>query len=97
MEFIEDSNFDDYINKYKNLSLKEKKELVEQQIEELLVVLKALNEQCGKKPKILFNREILDLKREGATEDDFVEAMFVYSYSIKELLASFVESVNIRR
>ena len=97
MEFIEDSNFDDYINKYKNLSLKEKKELVEQQIEELLVVLKALNEQRGKKPKILFNREILDLKREGATEDDFVEAMFVYSYSIKELLASFVESVNIRR
>ena len=97
MEFIEDSNFDDYINKYQNLSLKEKKELVEQQIEELLVVLKALNEQRGKKPKILFNREILDLKREGATEDDFVEAMFVYSYSIKELLASFVESVNIRR
>ena len=94
MEFVEDKNFDNYVDKYKHLPLKEKKELVEKQIEELLVVLNALNEKHGKNPKILFNREILDLKKEDATEADFVEAMFVYSYSIKELLASLVDGLD---
>lgn len=94
MNFVEDSNFDNYVEKYKNLPLKEKKDLVEKQIEELLVVLNALNERYGNNPKILFNREILDLKKADSTEDDFVEAMFVYSYSIKELLASLVDGLE---
>lgn len=94
MNFVEDSNFDNYVEKYKNLPLKEKKDLVEKQIEELLVVLNALNERYGNNPKILFNREILDLKKEDSTEDDFVEAMFVYSYSMKELLASLVDGLE---
>lgn len=94
MEFIEDINFDNYVSKYKNLPLKEKKEIVEKEIEELLVVLNVLNEKYGQKPKILFNREILDLKKENATEADFVEAMFVYSYSIKELLASLIDGLE---
>ena len=94
MEFIEDINFDNYVSKYKNLPLKEKKEIVEKEIEELLVVLNVLNEKYGQKPKILFNREILDLKKEHATEADFVEAMFVYSYSIKELLASLIDGLE---
>ena len=94
MEFVEDSNFDNYVDKYKKLSLIDKKRLVEQEIEELIVVLNALNEKYGNSSKILFNREILDLKKEDATEADFVEAMFVYSYSIKELLASLIDRLE---
>ena len=63
-------------------------------MEELLVVLNALNEKFGDTPEVLFNREILDLKKEEATEADFVEAMFVYSYSIKELIASLVNGLE---
>ena len=73
---------------------KRKKELVEKEMEELLVVLNALNEKFGDTPEVLFNREILDLKKEEATEADFVEAMFVYSYSIKELIASLVNGLE---
>lgn len=91
MEFIKDSNFDNYVEKYKNLPLKEKKELVKNQIEELLYFLNELNKRNGKNIQTLFNREILDLKKEDATEADFVEAMFVYIYSIKELIASLVD------
>lgn len=94
MEFIKDNDFDNYIEKYKHLPLEEKKQLVEQQIEELLVVLQALNDKYGASSKILFNREILDLKKEDATEADFVEAMFVYSYSIKELLATLIKKID---
>ena len=77
MKFVQDSNFNEYVDKYKHLLLKDKKELVEKEMEELLVVLNALNEKYGDTPNVLFNREILDLKKEDATEDDFVEAMFV--------------------
>ena len=94
MKFVQDSNFNEYVDKYKHLLLKDKKELVEKEMEELLVVLNALNEKYGDTPNVLFNREILDLKKEDATEDDFVEAMFVYSYSIKELIASLVNGLE---
>lgn len=94
MKFVQDSNFNEYVDKYKHLPLKDKKELVEKEIEELLVVLNALNEKYGDTPNVLFNSEILDLKKEDATEDDFVEAMFVYSYSIKELIASLVNGLE---
>lgn len=94
MKFVQDSNFNEYVEKYKNLPLKEKKELVEQEMEELLVVLNALNEKNGDTPDVLYNREILDLKKEDATEADFVEAMFVYSYSIKELIASLINGLD---
>lgn len=94
MKFVQDSNFNEYVDKYKNLPLKEKKELVEKEMEELLVVLNALNEKFGDTPEVLFNREILDLKKEEATEADFVEAMFVYSYSIKELIASLMNGLE---
>jgi len=94
MEFIEDKDFNTYIEKYKLLPLKEKKEQVEKQIEEILIALEKLNERYGSTPKLLFNREILDLKKENATEDDFVEAIFVYSYTFKELLASFIETIE---
>lgn len=94
MKFVQDSNFNEYVDKYKNLPLKDKKELVEKEMEELLVVLNALNEKYGEEPNVLFNREILDLKKEEATEADFVEAMFVYSYSIKELIASLINGLE---
>ena len=91
MEFIDDNNFNEYVEKYKNLPLIEKKQLVETQFKEIMGVLDALIQKKGKKSKILFNKEILDLRKENATEDDFVEAMFVYCYSIKELVAYCIE------
>ena len=94
MEFIDDSNFNNYVEKYKKLPLNEKKEIVSNQIKELIAVLDTLNQKHGKNSKMLFNREILDLNKQDSTEDDFVEAMFVYSYSIKELFASLIEELE---
>lgn len=94
MKFEKDSNFDNYVEKYKNLPLNEKKELVVKQMEELQIALYTLNKKYENESKILYNHEILDLKKEDATEADFVEAMFVYSNSIKELLASFVNALE---
>ena len=96
MNFVENDVFDKYINSYKKLPVKEKKELVEKEVEELLAVLSSLNDKyIGRNnTNILFNREILDLKKKESTEEDFVEAMFVYMYSIKELMAPLLEKIK---
>ena len=91
MEFENNEYFNEYIEKYKNLSLEEKKENVEKEFQELLTVMDALCKRYGKNPKILYNREIEDLKKSYATQDDFVEAMFVYVHSVKELFASLMD------
>ena len=46
--------------------------------------------------KILFNREILDIKKDNCDEDDLAEAVFVYIHSVQEALADYVESVSNR-
>jgi len=94
MNFVKNSNFDEYVDTFKKLPLKEKKEIVEKNIQEILAALDALTKKNGSNPDVLLNRELIDLKKEESTEDDFVEAMFVYFYSIKELLASFVDSLQ---
>lgn len=94
MNLIQDNEFNNYIEVYKKLPLKEKKAQLKEQIEELVAALYALNEKYGKEPKILYNREILDLRNEDVSEEDFVEALFVYSYSTQELLASLIEGLE---
>ena len=94
MNLVQNNEFNEYIEKYKKLSLKEKKLQLKEQVEELVAALYALNERYGKDPKILYNREILDLKNEDVSEEDFVEALFVYSYTTQELLASFIEELE---
>ena len=94
MEFIYNKDFDEYIEKYKNLPLKEKKELVEKEFRDILVVMDTLNKNHGNESKILYNREILDLKKDNVTEEDFVEAMFLYVHSVKELFASLMNALD---
>lgn len=94
MEFIENKEFNEYVDLYKKLNLQEKKDLVEKEISEVLAVLSALNEQYGENPKVLINREISDLRKSDVTEEDFVEAMFVYVNSIKGLIVSLVNGLN---
>ena len=40
---------------------------------------------------ILYNREILDTNDEKISEEDFVEATFVYTYIIREAFAEYVD------
>ena len=94
MNLVQNDDFNEYIETYKKLPLKEKKQQLKEQVEELVAALYALNERYGKEPKILYNREIIDLKNEEISEEDFVEALFVYSYTTQELLASLIESIE---
>jgi len=86
-----EEKFNNYIETYKKLSLIDKKQALEKEIKETLALLQKLHENLGKENDILFNKEVLDVKDGISSEEDFVEAMFVYILTIQESLASYVD------
>ena len=90
--FLEKLN--NFVEKYKKLSLVDKKIAIEKEIKETLALLEKLHEKLGKENDILFNKEVLDVKDGVSSEEDFVEAMFVYVLTIQESLASYVDLID---
>lgn len=86
MNFYVSKEFNECIENYKKLNLKEKVQIAETEMKELMAALVEINIQKGYTPKVLYNKEI----RELDTFDDFVEATYVYINSLKELLGDYV-------
>ena len=86
MEFVEDSSFNEYVEAFKKLPLENKKKVVETDFKELIALLKEVDDN----DYVVYNKEILDVERKEQTEDDFVEAVFVYLCSVKEMLANYI-------
>jgi len=91
---IENKEFNEYVESYKKLPLQEKKEIVNKEIKELLAFIEKAKIDLNLKSEILFNREILDLNKEIITDEDFVEAMFVYVNAIKESVGKYFNEVS---
>lgn len=94
MEIIENEDFNDYIEQYKKLKLKDKQKIIINLLKEDIMVLhKLITEQEDEddEVKMLYNREILDVNDDDYSEEDFSEAVIVYLYSIRELIAEYIE------
>ena len=91
MNLKQNEAFNDYIEKYKKLKLSDKQDGVITLLKEDLTFLEKLLELKNIKPEILYNREIIDANDGNYSADDFVEAVLVYCYSIRELLATYIE------
>lgn len=96
MQLIQDKDFNGYIESYKKLKLKDKQELIETELKKIIVLLNTKNKQLGLEESMLYNREILDTKKESINNDDFAESVFVYINSIEELLADYINKVERR-
>ena len=86
-----EEKLNNFVEAYKKLSLIDKKVALEKEIKETLALLEKLHQNLGKENTILLNKEVLDVKDGVSSEEDFVEAMFVYILMIQESLASYVE------
>ena len=86
-----EEKLNNFVEAYKKLSLIDKKVALEKEIKGTLALLEKLHQNLGKENTILLNKEILDVKDGVSTEEDFVEAMFVYILMIQESLASYVD------
>ena len=85
----ENEAFNQLIAAYKLLPIKEKKDKVNTELKKTIAFLvKALND-LKIDSTLLYNREILDLNKEEISDEDFVEAMYVYIHTIQELIGKY--------
>lgn len=82
-------NLEEYIEYFKSLSLKEKQEII---IDELKMITGMTNQMCKEieaDNDLLLNKEMADVNDPNYTEDDFSEAVITYICSIKNSLSDF--------
>ena len=91
---IQNETFNEYIEAYKKLPLQKKKQMANEEVKKLLAFIEKANNDLNLNDTILFNREILDVNSDNVSDDDFVEAMFVYIYSIREALSIYFNTVS---
>ena len=83
--------FEELINSYKALPLKEKKNKLMFEVKTLIAILKNICVEENIKHQELKSKEILDIKNGEESENDYLEAMFVYVEYLKEVVcAAFV-------
>lgn len=86
--------FNNFIEEYKKLPIEEKRNELVLIHKELIALFADLCETIGAKKDLLLNKEILDLNKEPVSEDDYLEALFVYINMLKEKISDYFEKLN---
>lgn len=79
-----------YIEEYKKLDIKSKKEEFITSLKELLIIFDGLAEVDNIKLEYLKNNEILDLQSDDVSDDDFLEAAMVYLEISKDIIGQYI-------
>lgn len=86
-----DELFQKCMEEFKQLSIETKCQKAVESLKELTVFIDLLSKNSGIKLGYLKNREVLDLKKENTTIDDYLEAIMVYVENVKNMLGQFIE------
>lgn len=81
--------FKDYVEKFKVLSIPDKRIEIINSMKELNGVVEALSEIKCVELENLKSKEILDFNNGLESEDDFLEALFVYVENLKNLIGQY--------
>ncbi|HIS17802.1 MAG TPA: hypothetical protein IAC02_04240 [Candidatus Coprovivens excrementavium] len=84
-----ENDFNEYLSNYKKLPLKEKQEIVFEQLKMLASMTHSFCKEINAQNEIIINKELTDLKDKNYTEDDFVEAILVLTNSIQNSICDF--------
>lgn len=82
--------FDEVLINYKNMSISDKKNA---NIEDLKFMIAFLEKICSDRNieyRHIKSNEILDLNQGNESEDDYLEALYVYINVLKEMLGAYL-------
>ena len=82
--------FNSFIEEYKDNTLMYKQQTIISELKELIAIFENLCSISNIEHELLINREILDINKEGYTQDDFAEAVYTYIQMYKEILADYL-------
>lgn len=89
-----DENINEYMAFFKEQPLKEKQSIVYSQLKLLAGVTNSLCKELSIPNEPILNKEILDLKKDNYTEDDFAEAIIVLINSIQNSICDYANGIT---
>lgn len=87
-------DFNEYMTFFKKQTLKEKQSIVYEQLQSLAAFTNNMCNEMDIPNELILNRELLDLKNENYTEDDFAEAVIVLINSIQNSICDYANGIN---
>lgn len=84
--------FDKYMEEYVKLPIVDKYNQIIEKQKRIIALLYYNASENGVDLEMLSNKELFDLTKENPTNDDYVEAIMVYSQNIEELLSQILSN-----
>lgn len=88
-------DINEYMNFFKNQTLKEKQSIIYEQLQILTGLTNNMCKELNIQNDPILNKEILDLKKDNYTEDDFAEAIIVLINSIQNSICDYSNGISI--
>lgn len=83
--------FEELMESYKLLSIADKREEILKELKLMTAIFEKMCTDRGIEYREVRSNEILDLNKGNETEDDYLEAAFVYVKFLKEVLGSLFQ------
>ena len=84
--------FNDYLTEFKKLSISGKRSEIVNNLKEFIAIFDGLATKEGIELDYIKSSEIKDLDNENVSEDDFLEAVFVYFEVAKSILGQYLSN-----
>lgn len=89
------SKFTEYIEEFKQQDIMDKRKEIVESLKELISVLDVVCQKSGVSVQYLRSREINDIEKPTATEDDYLEAYLVYIENVKNIISKYLMDKNL--
>ena len=91
---VQKEAFSGLMEYYKLLPIQNKRDEIISVLEELISNYSKICTKFGVIPNMSLNKEILNIKREDITEDEFLPALFAYLNSLQDISAQFIDRMS---
>lgn len=91
---VQKEAFSGLMEYYKLLPTQNKRDEIISVLEELISYYSKICTKFGVIPNMTLNKEILNIKREDITEDEFLHALFAYLNALQDISAQFINRMS---
>ena len=91
---VQKEAFSGLMEYYKLLPTQNKRDEISSVLEELISYYSKICTKFGVIPNMSLNKEILNIKRDDLTEDEFLHALFAYLNALQDISAQFINRMS---
>ena len=91
---VQKEAFSGLMEYYKLLPTQNKRDEIISTLEELISNYTKICSKFGVMPDMALNKEILNIKRDDITEDEFLHAIFAYLNTLQDISAQFIDRMS---